>query len=61
MLDTYAEVLEANLVPVIDDRVETRMKRYCRRYEIEPELLVRAHLVGDANDTADGVDDVIPV
>jgi hypothetical protein len=39
VLDTYAEVLEANLAPVIDDRTETRMKRYCRRYEIEPEVL----------------------
>ncbi|MBW2525972.1 MAG: hypothetical protein JRI23_17460 [Deltaproteobacteria bacterium] len=36
VLDSYAEVLEANLAPVIDDRVETRMKRYCRRYQIEP-------------------------
>jgi hypothetical protein len=36
---SYAEVLEANLSPIIDDRVETRMKRYCRRYGIEPELL----------------------
>jgi hypothetical protein len=39
VLDTYAEVLEANLAPVIDDRAETRMKRYCRRYEIDPEIL----------------------
>jgi hypothetical protein len=37
--DTYAEVLQANLAQVIDDRTETRMKRYCRRYEIEPEVL----------------------
>lgn len=33
--ESYAEVLEANLAAVLDDRVETRMKRYCRRYEIE--------------------------
>ncbi|MFP6686867.1 MAG: hypothetical protein VB934_19245, partial [Polyangiaceae bacterium] len=26
----YSEALQANLQPVIDDRVETRMKRFCR-------------------------------
>jgi len=39
VLQTYAEVLQVNLAPTIDDRVETRMKRYCRRYEIEPDVL----------------------
>jgi len=37
--DSYAEVLEANLGPVVDDRAETFIKRYCRRHEIEPERL----------------------
>lgn len=36
---TFAEVLEPNLAPVIDDRAETRVKRYCRRYEIDPAVL----------------------
>lgn len=37
--ESYAEVLEGNLAAAIDDRTETRLKRYCRRHEIEPELL----------------------
>jgi hypothetical protein len=40
--DTWAEVLDANLAPVLDDRTETFMKRYCRRYEIEPARLAPA-------------------
>lgn len=36
---TYAEVLEPNLAPILDDRTETRVKRYCLRYEIEPAVL----------------------
>lgn len=36
---TYAEVLEPNLAPVVDDRVETRVKRYCRTHGIEPRVL----------------------
>ncbi len=40
--DTWGEVLEANLAPVVDDRTETFMKRYCRRFEIEPALLAPA-------------------
>ncbi len=35
----YSEALQANLQPVIDDRVETRMKRFCRRFEIDSEQL----------------------
>lgn len=39
VLDSYAEVLEANLGSSIDDRAETFTKRYCRRHDIEPERL----------------------
>ena len=37
--ETYAEVLAVSLAATIDDRGETRMKRYCRGHEIEPEAL----------------------
>ncbi len=37
---TFAEVLDAYLVPVLDDRVQTFVKRYCRRYELEPAVLI---------------------
>jgi hypothetical protein len=36
---SFAEVLEPSLAPVIDDRVETRMKRYCRRHEVAMETV----------------------
>lgn len=39
VLATFGEVLEPNLAPVIDDRVETRVKRYCRLHEIEPDQI----------------------
>lgn len=39
VLATFAEVLEPNLAPVIDDRAETRVKRYCRLHEIEPDTI----------------------
>lgn len=39
VVDSFGEVLEPNLAPVLDDRVETLVKRYCRRHEIEPAAL----------------------
>jgi hypothetical protein len=40
--ETWGEVLEVNLAGVLDDRTETFMKRYCRRYELEPAVLAPA-------------------
>ncbi len=31
---TWAEVMEANLTPVLDDRAETAMKRYGRKHDV---------------------------
>jgi hypothetical protein len=39
VLEAYAEVLEPNLAPMVDDRVETLVKRFCKRFEIEPSAL----------------------
>jgi hypothetical protein len=39
---TLSEVFEAFLVPVLDDRAETFLKRYARRYEFEPARLLPA-------------------
>lgn len=39
---SFAEVLEPNLAAVIDDRVETRVKRYCRDHGIDPDALAPA-------------------
>lgn len=39
VLDTYAEVLEVSLAPVLDDRAETFIKRYGRKHDVEPERL----------------------
>jgi hypothetical protein len=40
--ETWGEVLEANLAPIVDDRAETFMKRYCKRFEIDLAALAPA-------------------